>query len=388
MKLFDCQICGQTLSFENARCEGCGHRLGFVPEELDLHAVVEAEARPAGTWHVAGDPTRVFAFCTNARHEACNWLLAPGEGGGFCRACRHNNTIPDLSRPGNLDLWRLMEAAKHRLFYTLIELGLPIVSRDADPVRGLVFEFKQDPATGPKVMTGHSRGRITIAIAEADDAERERRRKALREPYRTLLGHFRHEIAHYCWDRLVRDTPALEPCRATFGDERLNYRDALKRHYRRGPPADWRQTFVSAYATTHPWEDFAETFAHYLHILDTLDTAAAFGVAIRPRDIAQAEALAVAVDVRPGEVGGIGPLVEAWLPLTFAFNSLNRSMGLGDLYPFVLNAAIVAKLGFVHDLVRGRLGAFGGPRPDPPAAVAHAPVPESGPPSPPPLVEI
>ena len=385
MKLFDCQVCGQTLHFENTRCEGCGSRLGYVPEDRDLHAIVPVGAGLTQAWQVAGDAARTFALCANARHDACNWLLAPGEGDGLCLACRHNNTIPNLSKPGNLDLWRLMEAAKHRLFYTLVELGLPIVSREEDPERGLVFEFRSDPATGPKVMTGHSKGRITIAIAEADDAERERRRKALREPYRTLLGHFRHEVAHYYWDRLVRGTPALGQCRATFGDERASYKDALKRHYRQGPPAGWRERFVSAYATMHPWEDFAETFAHYLHIVDTLDTAGAFGVAIRPRDVAQAEALAVEVDFRPEQADSIAPLVEAWLPLTFAFNSLNRSMGLGDLYPFVLNPAIIAKLGFVHDLVRGRVGAE---RPEQPIVDPRPPVPENVPPGPSPEVEI
>ena len=385
MKLFDCQVCGQTLYFENTRCEGCGHRLGYVPEDRDLHAVAPAGDGAAGTWRVVGDPTRVFASCKNAAHDACNWLVVPAEAEGLCLACRHNNTIPNLSKPGNLDLWRLMEVAKHRLFYTLLELGLPIVSREQDPERGLAFEFRSDPATGPKIMTGHSNGRITIAIAEADDAERERRRKALREPYRTLLGHFRHEVAHYYWDRLVRGTPALGPCRATFGDERASYKDALKRHYRQGPPAGWRDHFVSAYATTHPWEDFAETFAHYLHIVDTLDTAGAFGVAIHPRGVVQGEALAVKVDFRPEDVDGIGPLVKAWLPLTFAFNSLNRSMGLGDLYPFVLNPAVVAKLGFIHDLVRGRVGAVPQRLP---VVEPHAPVPGNVPPGPPPEVEI
>ena len=385
MNLFDCQVCGQTLYFENTRCEGCGHRLGYVPEDRKLRAVVPVGTEPAAVWQVTGDATRAFAFCDNARHDVCNWLLTPGEGDGFCLACRHNNTIPNLSKPGNLDLWRLMEAAKHRLFYTLIELKLPIVSREEDPERGLIFEFRSDPTTGPKVMTGHSKGRITIAIAEADDAERERRRKALREPYRTLLGHFRHEVAHYYWDRFVKDAPALGPCRATFGDERASYKEALKRHYREGPPADWRARFVSAYATMHPWEDFAETFAHYLHIVDTLDTAAAFGVAIRPRDVAQAEALAVAVDFRPEQAESVVPLVQAWLPLTFAFNSLNRSMGLGDLYPFVLNPAVVAKLGFIHDLVRGRVG---GEVPMQPVVEPVAPVPENVPPGPLPEVEI
>ena len=175
--------------------------------------------------------------------------------------------------------WRKLEAAKHRLFYTLLRLNLPIETRNENP-EGLAFDFLADqPAqSGPKVMTGHDNGLITIALAEADDAERERRRTAMGEPYRTLLGHFRHEVGHYYWDRLVRDEGRLDPCRAVFGDDSQDYEQALQRHYAEGAPANWQENFVSAYATTHPWEDFAETWAHYLHIVDTLEMAGAFGV--------------------------------------------------------------------------------------------------------------
>ena len=226
-------------------------------------------------------------------------------------------------------------------------------------------------------MTGHDDGRITIALAEADDAEREKRRKSMHEPYRTLLGHFRHEIGHYYWDRLVRDAPALGPCRAIFGDDREDYTAALQRHYRDGAPPQWRNRYVSAYATTHPWEDFAETFAHYLHILDTLETAESFGVATHPRGIAEADQLSTEVNFAPDKAVSIAPLVKAWLPLTFALNSLNRSMGMGDLYPFVLTPTIIEKLGFIHDLVHGAVGAA---RPHQPEMEPYAPVPENVPP--------
>ena len=373
MILFDCQVCSQTLYFENTACEKCGHRLGYVPEDQDLYAMVRA----GHNWQIAGDTGRTFRFCANARYNVCNWLIPSDQVGHYCVACRHNHTVPNLSKPGNDELWRLMEIAKHRLFYTLLELKLPIIPRSEDPDGGLVFEFLEDPADGTKVMTGHDDGRITIALAEADDAERERRRKSMREPYRTLLGHFRHEIGHYYWNRLVRDTPALAHCRDTFGDDRADYGEALRLHYRRGAPTDWRDRFVSAYATSHPWEDFAETFAHYLHILDTLETAGAFGVATHPRGIAQAEALSTEVDFAPDKAENIGPLVRAWLPLTFALNSLNRSMGMGDLYPFVLTPAIIEKLGFIHDLVRGRIGTT---RPGQPDVKPYAPVPAEAPP--------
>jgi hypothetical protein len=91
-----------------------------------------------------------------------------------------------------------------------------------------------------------------------------------------LLGHFRHEVGHYFWDRLVATDPhQLEEFRVLFGDDRQDYGEALKRHYDEGAPANWQDTYISMYATMHPWEDFAETWAHYLHIVDTLETAGA-----------------------------------------------------------------------------------------------------------------
>ena len=374
MKLFDCQVCSQTLYFENTKCESCGHRLGYVAEDQDLYAVVATGVEGSADIQVEGDTSRTFKFCANAQYDVCNWLV-PADGGPFCVACRHNHTIPDLTEPGNQALWRLIEIAKHRLFYTLLELKLPLVTRAEDPNEGLVFEFLEDESPTRKVLTGHDNGRITLAIAEADDAEREKRRKTMGEPYRTLLGHFRHEIGHYYWDRLVRDGAALDVCRQVFGDDRQDYGAALEKHYREGAPPDWREHFVSQYATTHAWEDFAETWAHYLHILDTLETAEAFGVATHPRGIAQAADLATTVDFDPDNVESIAPMMKAWLPLTFALNSLNRSMGLGDLYPFILTPAIIAKLGFIHDLVHGRVGDSGSQ-----PSIKRAPVPEQSPP--------
>ncbi len=355
MKLFDCQACGQTLYFENTTCENCGHRLGYLAEQQELHAIERTGGEGSLAWSIVGQPERTLRFCRNAQYEVCNWLIPNDQAGDFCLACRHNHLVPDLSRRGNQELWRLMEIAKHRMFYTLIELHLPLITRAEDPVEGLMFDFLEDPEIGKKVMTGHDSGTVTISIAEADDAERERRRKSMHEPYRTLLGHFRHEIAHYYWDRLVRDSPAIGPFRQMFGDDRADYAQALKTHYQNGAPQDWRERFVSAYATSHAWEDFAETFAHYLHIVDTLETADAFGVRVRPRHIAQAEALSIDVDVEPLHEKSFAPLVRAWVPLTFALNSLNRSMGLGDLYPFIITPAIIDKLAFIHHLVHGTL---------------------------------
>jgi hypothetical protein len=349
MKLFKCQSCDQLLHFENHTCERCGHKLAYLPEVGTLSAL-----EPEGaTWRALAMQGSAFRFCANAEHGTCNWLVPSEADRTFCLACRHNGVVPNLTIPAHLEAWRLIELAKHRLFYTLLQLRLPLHTRAEDPEHGLVFEFLADAPTqdGPKVMTGHDNGLITIALVEADDVERERRRKAMGEPYRTLLGHFRHEIGHHYWDLLVRDGGQLEACRAVFGDDSQDYGEALQRHYEAGPPADWQQSFVSSYATSHPWEDFAETWAHYLHIIDTMEMARSFGVTVSPR-LDDSGALHAAIDAIPYKVGDIQQIVDDWLPLTFALNSINRCMGQPDVYPFILTPRVVEKIGFVHDLVR------------------------------------
>ena len=348
MKLFTCQHCAQLLFFENHRCEKCGHTLGYLPETSTLSALEpEGEA-----WRALASETGRFRLCANAEHGACNWLVPADSGDALCAACRHNRTIPDLSKPENLELWRKLEVAKHRLFYTLIRLNLPLVTRQEDPEHGLAFDFLEDPpaATGPKVLTGHDNGVITVALKEADDAEREKMRAEMGEPYRTLLGHFRHEVGHHFWDVLVRDGGQLEACRAIFGDDSQDYGEALKRHYAEGAPANWPENFISAYATSHPWEDFAETWAHYLHIIDTVETASTYGLRIDPR-ADKTGALEARIDFDPHAAPDIEAIMDAWMPLTFAMNSLNRSMGLVDAYPFVISPAVIKKLGFIHQLV-------------------------------------
>lgn len=354
MKLFECNVCGQALYFENTVCETCRHRLGYIARDKRIAAFRPIQS--SEIWQIVGEPSRRYRFCSNAQYDVCNWVIEAEEAEVYCAACRHNHVIPDLSQASNQKLWRMMEVAKHRLFYTLIALGLPLVTRQEDPRGGLMFDFLEDTLANKRVVTGHVGGKITINIAEADDAERERRRSTLREPYRTLLGHFRHEIGHWYWDRLVRGTPALDAFRAVFGDETMSYRASLRQHYAGGAPPDWARTWVSAYATSHPWEDFAETFAHYLHIVDALDTAREFGIGIHPRQLRDARALSTDIEVAPQSAESIKPLIDAWLPLTFAMNSLNRSMGQTDFYPFVLSPAVVGKLGFVHDLVQGKIG--------------------------------
>lgn len=350
MKLFKCPVCGQLLYFENTRCENCGHRLGYVPHPDVLTALDPA---PDDTWTSLAERGGAYRFCDNAAHDACNWLVEAASPDRFCAACRHNRTVPDVSVPAALAAWRKIEFAKHRLFYSLIRLGLPLPA-PGEAAEPLVFEFLADAPTpdGPKVLTGHEDGLITIALTEADDVERERRRAAMGEPYRTLLGHFRHEVGHFYWDVLVRDGGRLAECRAVFGDDEADYQAALQRHYREGAPADWRESYVSAYATTHAWEDFAETWAHYLHIVDGLEMARAFGMSVRPR-IEGSDELAAEADIQVYAEPDFRRMADTWIPLAFGLNSINRCMGQSDLYPFILGPAVVDKLAFIHDLVRG-----------------------------------
>ncbi len=345
MKLFHCQHCGQPLFFENARCESCGRDIGYLPARETMTALEPRD----GALRALAEPRGRYRYCDNARHGVCNWLVPEG-GELFCAACRHNRTIPDLSRPGNLAHWRRIEIAKHRLIYSLLRLRLPLTPRTADP-NGLGFDFLADDLGAAPILTGHASGLITVNLAEADDAERERRRSHMGEPYRTLLGHFRHEIAHYYWDLLVAHSESLALFRSIFGDERADYAEALKRHYAQGAPANWAENFITAYATAHPWEDFAETWAHYFHMVDTLETAGAFGLRARP-DAAKGPDLSIRIDFDPYRAP-LNRLIDAWLPLTFAVNSINRSMGLQDLYPFTLAPAVIVKLGFVHDRIHG-----------------------------------
>jgi len=294
-----------------------------------------------------------YRYCGNAIHGVCNWLVGAQSQEAFCESCRLNQVVPDLTIPQNLDRWRKLELAKRYVMRSILRWGLPHPSRAQDEINGLAFEFLGDRQTGTgaatKVLSGHADGLITLNVAEADDGERERRRQTMGEPYRTLIGHFRHEIGHYYWDRLVRDGGRLEAFRELFGDERADYGEALRRHYNQGAPANWSQHFISAYATAHPWEDFAETWAHYLHIVDALETARSYGVNVRAQFMP--DQTGAEIDFNPYRAPSADRLIEAWTPLTIALNGVNRSMGQPDLYPFVLNFDVMKKLEFIHALV-------------------------------------
>ena len=347
MKLFACPACGATVHFNNSLCTACGAEIGFAPAPMAMVA-----PSPDGTVQAHG---RTWTKCTHyLRLMGCNWMVE--DGAPFCAACRLNRTIPDLSQPDNLRLWQRLEEEKRRLIYAALRLGLPVAPQGSAP-EGLAFDFLADQPPSfnenGRVLTGHAGGLITLNIAEADPALRERMRAQMAEPYRTILGHFRHESGHYYWDRLVRDGPWLMPFRALFGDERADYATALATHYSAGPPPDWPMHFVTAYAATHPWEDWAESWSHYLHMVDTLETAWAFGLHLD----ADRPGLATEADFDPYVTGDFDALVAQWLPLTVALNALNASMGHEAAYPFTLGPAVLEKLRFVHRVVRDTAGA-------------------------------
>jgi hypothetical protein len=355
MRIFHCDHCDHLLFFENHACVSCGRRLAFLPDIAEIGSLDPADE---GTWvsPLAGASAAGYRLCANyTQQNVCNWAIPADDPNPLCASCRLTRVIPDLSAPGRAEAWYKLEVAKRRLVHTLLQLRLPIANKAEDPDGGLAFEFLADPVEpgAPAVLTGHAGGVITINIAEAEDAERERRRALLHEPYRTLLGHVRHEVGHYYWDRLIANGPWLEPFRALFGDERASYAAALQAHYDSGPPPDWPMRFVTAYAAAHPWEDWAETWAHYLHMTDTLETAAACGVSIRPRR--RDEPALARVPAKAGSPdAAFDRLMESWFPLTYVLNNLNRGLGVPDGYPFVLSEPAIEKLRFVHEVIAGR----------------------------------
>ena len=351
MKVFHCDHCDALVFFENVQCVSCGYPLAFLPDVCSVGAL---EHTPDAPWFTRASPseksTARYRLCANyLAHNVCNWAVEEGDANVLCRSCRLTSVIPDLSDSSQRVNWAKLETAKRRLVYTLMQLRLPLASKHEDHERGLTFEFKAPMLYAPPVLTGHANGVITINANEADDAERERVRNQLHEPYRTLLGHLRHEVGHYYWDRLIANTDRLADFRALFGDDRQDYGEALQRHYDNGPPPDWQQQFVSSYSTAHAWEDWAETWAHYLHMYDTLDTAAACGLMLRPH---RADEPSLNAPLPNPEQSEFGLMIANWLALTYAMNNLNRGLGQADAYPFVLSPAAIAKLRFVHETVR------------------------------------
>jgi len=333
---FTCPNCGQRLAFENSLCLSCGSRLGFSLDDRALLVI----ATGSDSEHRGAVDSSQFRLCANLHLAECNWIVEKGPIKRLCTSCALTRTRPNDSDTKALAAFAAAERAKRRLIFELYELKLPIVGRFEDPEYGLAFDLLSSEFE--KVYTGHHNGVMTLNLAEGDDVHREQLRVEMDEPYRTLLGHFRHEIGHYYFYRLVAPSQAYsDQFRALFGDPDADYHAALDRHYNEGTPPSWDGDYVSSYATMHPAEDWAETFAHYLHIRDALDTAAAFGFA----------PAGATFERRALGPSGFDTLIDMWLPLVWALNMVNRSMGKEDLYPFVLPGPVLAKMRFIHTII-------------------------------------
>lgn len=336
MRRFHCG-CGAEVFYENTLCGNCGGLLGFEPVGFTM-----LRARAGADSLLYADDGRSFHYCVNGRDYAtCNWLLGADTGLSWCLSCSLNETIPTLDQPGRLEWWAELESAKRRLLYTLLDLGLPVVARAGDADGGFGFAFLEDRRSNPTVelehvLTGYASGLITVNLLEAHSPSRELARVNLGEQYRTLLGHFRHEVGHYYFEQLVAGTALHGEFRALFGDESADYAAALQAYYRQDPDAAWDESFISRYAQAHPLEDWAEVWAHYLHMYDTLQTAEQYGLAT----VTQGSDF----DTR----------WQQWAQVTVALNELNRSMGLRDAYPFIMSDATLRKLRFVHRLIGPR----------------------------------
>lgn len=330
MKSFRCRECDNVLYFENSVCVSCGTALGFSRSERAI-VPVDGEGRyvdaSGATWHV----------CRNLGLTGCTWLTRTE--GGQCEACALTRTWPASDDEVGRRQLPAAEQAKRRLVVELDVLGFPVVGKDEDPEGGLAFDMLS--SVEENVVIGHANGLITIDLAESDNDRRERVRAQLGEAYRTMLGHVRHEVGHYVQYRHVLPGPVQDRCRELFGDDTADYQAEIDRHYAEGPPEGWEDRYITAYATMHPYEDFAETFAHFLHISDTVDTAAEQGL----------------ITIAPSAFSSFRDLVVGvWVPLSIALNQINKSMGKDALYPFVIPDGVLQKLDFVASLAGAGAG--------------------------------
>lgn len=333
MRVFGCPHCEARVEFEDAECLRCGTALAYA---LETDELVEAAGRP---------------LCRYRGTIGCTWLQEERTGGA-CASCALTGERPVVYDAAVLSQLTVAEFAKRRLVRQLRHLDLPVRRRENGS--GLSFWLLSSAQLG-SVTTGHADGVVTVDLSEGNDAHREALKARLGEPYRTVLGHFRHEIGHYYWQELVEGTDLLPAFRALFGDERTDYGAALDAHYGGATGADWARDHISQYATTHPWEDFAETFAHYLHIADALETTAAVGLTVDGPRGRVPESLAGGVSASGAErIAGLEmpEILRRWHGLSLALNSVNRSMGKDDLYPFVITPVIAEKLAWVHEVVR------------------------------------
>jgi hypothetical protein len=378
MKTFQCNCKDQAiLFFESSHCLSCERTVG-LDDQFDQVEPFELDEE-TGLFFKAAQPEIRYQKCdNNAQFKVCNGMVnlntfvpVADKEEVLCFACRFNETVPDLNVVEHIPLWKKMETAKRRALYTLNALPVPLRNIIQDPESGLSFDFTTDRnvkdhfvsqlADHETVFTGHDCGHITINLAEADDVARSHTKLAMGEHYRTLLGHFRHELGHYYFDQLIANSPKKHAlCKQYFGDDELDYQEALIRHYEKGAPESWRETFISEYATMHPYEDWAETWAHYMHIIDTLETAQNFSITGSTSgnsvDTEEVGELNLPQDASYFSAQtSITNILDTWMDFSVILNSLNRSMGLSDAYPFVLTQAVRIKLSFIHHAIHNRL---------------------------------
>lgn len=351
MRLCQCDVSGTALYFDNHFSVAADNApVGFVADTLTLHTLSSAGD---GLWSIASRPGEIWRFCANAPIDGSNWLVRADDPYRLAIPARYNRLIPNTNTPLGTERFHKIGAAQRHLFYSILRFGLPCPGRDVDRESGLVFDFLEDVIDGRgntvPAMTGYHEGLIRLRAAEADDNVRETVRVSMGETYRTLLGHFRHEIGHFFFQQLVRKNAMLDEARALFGDDREDYEGALQKNYVEGPPADWQENFISVYASCHPTEDFAECWAHFFHIVDTLESTRAFGLSIEPLHHKDLDA---GVDFDPYRAKNAQQLVDAWVPISLALNTFQRSMGQSDIYPFVLPPPVVAKLDFIHRVIQ------------------------------------
>ncbi len=319
MRLYRCPACGATIFSQNTQCDTCGAVLLYDPA---ADAFVN-EAEP----------------CANRDEIRCNWAAA--EPGALCHSCAMTEVIPDTFHGDNRELWSETEASKRRVLITLGRWGW-FTPADPGPMPRFRMLSEETREGEVAVIMAHASGLITINVTEADLVERLERAEVLGERLRTMTGHFRHEIAHFLFERLRDRAGFLDAFRALMGDERADYGEALTRYYAEGAPPGWQDGFVTRYASAHPHEDWAETVTHLLHLTDILDSAVAAGL---PPPGLEADAYDAYAETDTGR------LIDLGLEVSIAVNHVNRSVGRQDLYPFVLSPAVREKLAFVHGWV-------------------------------------
>lgn len=342
MKIFHCDYCGELIYFENFQCLNCDHPLGYCS---DVKLLCTFKILDNGLWEslAKSNKGKLYKPCTHyIRENVCNWMIEADREDHFCMSCDFNEVIPDLNIGDNLKYWYRIEKAKRRVIYNIQSLKLPLKNKKTNLYHGLAFKFLEGPDLNKReqnpVVTGHNQGLVTINLDEANDAIRVKMREEMRERYRTIIGHFRHEIGHYYWFLLIDNSPWLDKFRAIFGDERENYNIALERYYANRPLNDnLDPNYISTYASAHPWEDWAETWAHYMHMYDTLETANTWGIQHDNQDW--------------NYDSSFNSMMDTWIWTTGALNSLNRSMGLNDPYPFIITSQVKEKLNFIHNII-------------------------------------